>query len=177
MSMAESMIVAADRLKYDPCTGFLTWKTSLGSRSKVGARAGSVNGIGYRVIGINGRDLLAHRIAWFIHAGTIPCLIDHIDGDRDNNAILNLREATKSLNGANRGKQANNSSGYKGVKKRYHRWIAQIHVGGRNRYLGSFSSPEDASSAYERAALAEYGEFAHAEGVMRTQHAIREMGK
>jgi hypothetical protein len=148
-------------LSYDPVTGVFI---RLKSRSVrwIGKRAGSINALGYRIIRIGKRDHLAHRLAWFYMTGELPVdLIDHADGNQDNNVFANLREASKSTNGANRGKQANNTTGFKGVKKRYHRWIAQIHKGGQNTYLGSFESKELASAAYMAAAAQEYGEFAH----------------
>jgi hypothetical protein len=86
-------------------------------------------------------------------------MIDHKDCDPGNNAISNLRESCKSTNGSNRGPQRNNTSGFKGVKRRYRRWIAQIHIGGRNKYLGSFARIEDAAAAYAAAAAKEFGEF------------------
>ncbi len=160
MTSREILALVVERLSYDPSTGIFRWKTNGGSRARAGEQAGSVNKDGYRVIRLGKRDFYAHRLAWLTVHGEMPALIDHIDAARDNNSITNLRIASKSSNGANRGAQANNTSGFKGVKKRYHRWIAQMHVNGRNKYLGSFSSKEEAAKAYRMAAEQEYGEFA-----------------
>lgn len=150
-----------DLFSYDPVTGIFVRLKSVRPRRWVGKRAGSLNTDGYRVIRIGRIDYYAHRLAWFYVHGTCPTLLDHIDGNPDNNAIANLREASKSTNGANRGKQINNTTGFKGIKKRYHRWIAQIYIGGKNKYLGSFETKELAAAAYTVAARKEYGEFAH----------------
>ena len=90
--------------------------------------------------------------------------IDHRDGDRLNNTKENFRIATKSQNGFNRGKNRNNTSGFKGVswKRHVRKWVAQIHVGGKNHYLGLFGSPEEASAAYADAAKIHHGEFSRA---------------
>jgi len=148
-----------ERLNYDRQTGIFTWRTNGGSRAREGSLAGSVNSSGYRVIRIGGCDFYAHRIAWFFEFGVMVDLIDHIDGNPSNNAISNLREATKSKNGANRGKQANNTSGFKGVTKHYRKWVAQIQVNGRNLYIGLFETPEEASAAYTAKASTIFGEF------------------
>lgn len=145
---------------YDPLTGIFIRLKSPRMTRWAGKRAGSINSDGYRVIRVGGRDYYAHRLAWFYVTGHWPRLLDHIDGDTDHNAFANLREATKSSNGANRGKQINNTTGFKGVRKRYHRWIAQIHTGGKNTYLGSFPSKELAAAAYAKAASIEFGQFA-----------------
>lgn len=105
--------------------GGLYWKQP-GKRRTVGKRSGSVGFPGYRRISWKGKLCLEHRLIWEYFHGVPPTNhIDHIDGNKSNNSISNLREATKIENGANRGKQKNNKSGYKGVSwdnynKNYH---------------------------------------------------------
>jgi hypothetical protein len=147
---------------YNPETGELRWKESLANRRWRGKVAGCVNSVGYRIVGFMGKDRLAHRIAWLYVHGQLPEVMDHIDGDKLNNSIANLRPATKSTNGANRGPQRNNSSGFKGVKRHYRKWVAQITVNGRNTYIGLYNTPEEASTAYLIAAKIEYKGFARA---------------
>lgn len=88
--------------------------------------------------------------------------IDHVDGNGLNCARSNLRIATKSQNDANRGRQENNKSGYKGVHwaTRDKKWIAKIKVDGRQIYVGGFDNPVDAALAYDAAAHKYFGAFA-----------------
>jgi hypothetical protein len=88
--------------------------------------------------------------------------VDHKDGNGLDCRRHNLRAATTQQNQANRGVQANNTSGFKGVnwRKRDRKWRAQIRVSGRNRGLGHYATPEDAARAYDAAAREAFGEFA-----------------
>lgn len=85
-------------LHYDPASGRFTWLRATSWRVRVGAVAGSVNKrLGYVVIGIGGVTYYAHRLAWLYVHGEMPSdQIDHIDGDRANNALVNLRKASMS---------------------------------------------------------------------------------
>jgi hypothetical protein len=89
-------------------------------------------------------------------------LTDHINLDGLDNRRANLRPATHAENLRNRGRQTNNSSGFKGVtwNKRSRKWQAQIGVDRGKRYLGNFVDPEDAARAYDLAARDLHGEFA-----------------
>ena len=87
---------------------------------------------------------------------------DHINGDKIDNRRCNLRPATDAENHRNRPLRADNSSGFKGVRRRSdcNRWVAEISVGGRYLYLGLFESAVEAARAYNAAAVLHYGEFA-----------------
>jgi len=153
-------------LEYDPTTGGFTWKVRRGGKAKAASRAGSRHSCGYLQIRIDGVRHLAHRLAWAIHHGTMPprgIQVDHIDGDRANNRIGNLRLATNAENGRNRqnpGKR--NSSGSTGVlwRIRKQKWCAQITVNGRSIHLGYFTNKHDAIEARRLAEAKHFGEFA-----------------
>lgn len=152
-------------LHYDPETGEFTWICPNGTgKRKAGRRAGWTNAEGYRAISIDGKTYYGHHLAWFYVFGEWPSAeVDHRDKNQGNNAIKNLREATGSQNNANKGKNKNNTTGFKGVvllaSGRYRAAI------GHNRkliYLGCFDRAEDASEAYAAGAQRLYGEFARA---------------
>lgn len=157
-------------LRYDAETGDLWWLVRNDVPDRVNKRlAGkraftSINDKGYAHGGIHGVSYLAHRVSWALYYGVWPSRhIDHINGCRADNRIKNLREATNSENLMNRGKQSNNTSGYKGVyyRKDRSKWQAHIHLNGRNIYLGRFNTAEDAHKAYINAAMHMHGEFAN----------------
>jgi len=159
--------LTADNLRkvmaYDPSSGAFTWLARRSQRVLAGSVAGSICCLGYRTIGIEGRCYKAHRLAWLITYGKWPSgHLDHINGDRADNRIANLRMATVAGNMQNRGKMPSNKSGFKGVWFRLQRkrWVASISVDGRQRHLGTFHTPEQASAAYAEAARRLHGEFA-----------------
>lgn len=89
--------------------------------------------------------------------------VDHINETRSDNRKSNLRKATRSENLRNQGKYKNNTTGFKGVlwHKINKKWTAQIQIYGKGKHLGCFNTPEEASKAYEKAALELHGEFAN----------------
>ena len=141
--------------------GVLFWRVSKGTRAK-DMRAGSLYSSGYRNIGINGKKYKEHRLIFLYHRGYLPPMLDHRDLDRQNNPIGNLREATSTQNHANMPKQKNNTSGYKGAfwNKTAKKYMAQIKVNGKHKYLGYFDSPRMAALKYNFAAEEAFGKFA-----------------
>lgn len=152
-------------LDYDPETGILVWKQrprssfksdraySIFMAQRAGKEAGSVHPDGYRRASYRGRKHRTHRLAWMIAHGEIPDEIDHIDGNRLNNRIANLRDVTRAENTRNLSRLKANRSGTPGVRCRvdYDKWVAWIGVDGRQIYLGWFQSMDEAVAARKEA--------------------------
>ncbi|AZF94941.1 hypothetical protein HOU74_gp35 [Pectobacterium phage Phoria] len=148
-------------LHYNPVTGELT-RLRTGGGQLAGTIAGSTNKAGYTQVGVAGKLVYAHRIAWMLYYGEQPpAFIDHIDGDKSNNSIANLRAASKRENAHNQPKTAANTSGFKGVSRVRGRYQAQIRINSKHHHLGYYDTPEDAALAYEQVAKDTHGEFYH----------------
>ena len=147
-------------LRYEPKTGQFFWRISPNRRVKAGDVAGSKNR-GYVLIRVSGKLILAHRLAWFFVTGRWPKReLDHRNGRRDDNRFQNLREATHAQNQQNRTATKRSKSGHVGVfwDGRREHWFAQIRADGKQHYLGSHETVEDAAAAY-RAAKARLHSF------------------
>ena len=143
-----------ETLTYDPLSGSLRWLVTRGA-ARYGAVAGTLRPDGYRQIKIDGRTYKAHRLAWLHAHGVWPDdEIDHVNGDRADNRIANLRKATWIENQWNARRRVDNTSGFKGVSwhKENTRWRADIRVNGKAMGLGYHDTPEEAHAAYVAAA-------------------------
>jgi hypothetical protein len=140
----------------------LWWREQPGSVD-ISKPAGSIESKGYRLIGIKGKAYKAHRLIFLMHHGWLPKQIDHIDNNKSNNKLDNLRDATKNQNQHNQGKHKNNKSGYKGVTwhKRDKKWQAQIMINYKQKHLGYFDCPKEAHVAYCHVADKYHGDFAN----------------
>jgi hypothetical protein len=147
---------------YDHDTGILIRRRTTASNAQAGRAAGSLDGKGYLHVSIQKTFVRVHRIAYFLLHGTVPPVVDHIDGNKTNNRPGNLRAATQAQNVRNAGLSAKNTSGLKGVSQnsRSGKWHAQIKVNGKQTYLGRFDCPKAAAVAYNTAASQHFGEFA-----------------
>lgn len=158
------------RLHYNEKSGIFIWKIrevckptdKTWNKKFAGKETGYLRHNGYKVINLMGKEYSSSRLAWLYVHGVMPKKeIDHINGDRSDNRIENLREASRSENAINRGVQSNNTSGAKGVWKRkgMNSWVAEIGVRGKRVKLGSFRTREAAKNAYLLAAKSLHGEF------------------
>jgi hypothetical protein len=139
---------------YDPSTGILSRCVTRGS-GVTGRQSGNLSNNGYLQMCIDYQRQYAHRMVWLYVHGVLPSgAIDHIDGDRTNNRISNLRDVSVSLNNQNKrqARSDNKSSGVLGVSKapKYSRkpWLAKIQISGRTQHLGTFETVEQAHAAY-----------------------------
>jgi hypothetical protein len=146
-------------LAYDPATGVFTRRVDVGGRAKrfkAGTVAGCVDrSVGYVRITVDGRHLWAHRLAWFYVHGAWPLgQVDHINRERVDNRIANLRDVPQAINLQNR-------ADARGVCWEPHRrkWRATVSVENRNRFLGRFDTEEAARAAYLSAKRAAHPGF------------------
>jgi hypothetical protein len=161
-------------LSYDPLTGVLTWRERTPGMFSGGVRSpqarckrwntrfsGSValayvGTYGYMKGSVNGVTLAAHRVAWAVYYGAWPDMyIDHINGEKSDNRIENLRDVNRVQNGQNSKISARNTSGIIGVgwHKASSRWIAHIGLNGTCKTIGYFSEFGDAVRARQQADL------------------------
>jgi hypothetical protein len=137
-----------DLLAYNPDTGTFTARVSR-YKWRVGQEVGTTTMQGYRQIAVDGKLYKAHRLAWFWVTGEWPSKgLDHINRQRDDNRILNLREASQAENLQNR----------KAAGCYFHKtnrnWVAQIKVNQKVQHIGVFASKEEAHAAYRAAKTA-----------------------
>ena len=116
----------------------------------------------YRKVSIDNKLYFVHRLVYLYHTGELPEYVDHINGDRTDNRISNLRSATHSENIKNSKLREDSKSGYKNVsyhKKRNH-WVVSLKVNGYQKYIGAFKELELAGLVANQAREKYYGEFA-----------------
>lgn len=149
-----SVPLTAERLRkvleYDPETGIFTRATSFHNRY-VGKEAGTLTMDGYKSILINGKIYRAHRLAWLYTYDFFPeLMLDHVNGDRSDNRIANLRMCGYSNNQENRSLSGSGAIKYLGVyfDKRRKKFISQITSQGVTKHLGSFATALEAHEAY-----------------------------
>ena len=155
--MADEIIAARVRelLHYDPNTGIFTRKVRTAQRHKVGDRADFLivggNAEGYCRVSFDSERYLAHRVVWLYVHGKWPELdIDHINGNKSDNRLDNLREVDRSTNLQNlHVAKKSNKTGLLGVYLHTQgRYVARIQINGKGRYIGIFDCPKEAHEAY-----------------------------
>lgn len=147
-------------LFYDPETGIFTNRVNRGKHRSKGKQAGYVTAVGYVLLSVDNRRFYGHRAAWLMTYGRWPNnQIDHINGNRSDNRIANLRDVRHQVNMQNiRAAFRTNRSGCLGVylDKRRRKYVSQIVVNDRHIYLGQFDSAALAHSAYVEAKRAHH---------------------
>jgi HNH endonuclease len=130
--------------------GGLYWKKSCGSAGK-GRRAGNINSWGYRRILINRKMHKEHRLIFLLFHGYLPPMLDHINGDRADNRIENLRECTASQNLQNKAMHKNNKTGVKNVYwcGRAKRYVVSVICSG-TRFVKLCKTLEEAAKIAEK---------------------------
>ena len=155
---------AAQFVRYEPETGNFYWLVDRGRGVKAGDRAGHLSQ-GYITLNFRTNKVRAHRVAWFLCYGELPpCQIDHINRNRADNRICNLRLAVNNEadNLQNLGIRKDNTSGIPGVvwNRCKNRWVVRMYQSGRQICLGYFESFDDAVAA-RKAGEKKYYTFAH----------------
>lgn len=136
-------------LRYEPDTGALVWLVSRG-KCKAGDTVTCQDSRGYLVLGLDGVRHYAHRVAWALAYGVLPDgVVDHIDGDRSNNRLSNLRAVSVMVNTQNRHvPSARSKTQLLGVRKFGKSFRAQISIEGHTTHLGTFPTAAEAHDAY-----------------------------
>ncbi|OFC63056.1 HNH endonuclease [Candidatus Erwinia dacicola] len=151
-------------LHYDRDTGVFTRLKTRSSRAKEGEIAGWPSSGGYLRVCVDGKVHFCHRLAWLYEHGEFPsAFMDHINGDRQDNRISNIRQVSLSQNGFNRKMQSTNTSGIKGVSwcKEMKKWRAGIMHEGKHIHVGYFIEKIEAAEAIEKVRNELHGAFAN----------------
>lgn len=154
--------LVADCFEYKD--GFLYWKkvTHPNKQGLFNKPAGSIHKTGYRHITWMNKVYKAHRLIFMLHHGYLPPEVDHINGNRADNRIENLRPANRSENQCNRFALASNTSGYPGVSwhKKSNAWIVRVMKYGKTHCIGYFKNLELAGLVAAEARSIYHGEYA-----------------
>ena len=160
----ESNMISSEKANelFEYRDGNLYWKTPTTKRN-VGDLAGFVRSDGYKALFFNKKIYAYHRIIFLMHHGFLPQFIDHIDGNKLNNRIENLRQATKSQNCQNSKKPITNKSGSKNVywHKLAKKWCVELLNNGKKKYIGLFEDLELADLVAHEARSKFNGNFAN----------------
>ena len=143
---------------FDYVDGDLVRKTGGHRRKTAGSHTGE-----YRTILVNGETYKTHRLIFMYHHGYLPNQIDHIDGNKHNNNIDNLRSCRPSENSMNIGTRKNNAIGIKNVQweKSRKKWRVRIHANGSMVYCGRFDNLEAAKNAATESRNKYHGAYAN----------------
>jgi len=137
-------------LSYDPTTGIFMWRKKFNRTFPEGKVAGSKHSAGYISISVFNQKRLAHRLAWLYMTGNWPVEhIDHINGNKQDNRFVNLREVNRFQNLQNITKPTKaNKSGFLGVSAHQGKWRMQLMVNRKRIKISGFNTPEEAHQCY-----------------------------
>lgn len=158
---------------YDAGTGDLIWKERPMAHFRneadfkrwntrwAGKVSGNINAHGYRVCRVGGKNYRYARIIWEMHHGPIPdgMQIDHINGNRSDDRIVNHRCCTESQNYVNKLRHSRTSSGLKGVYANKGGWCSKIKAHGKMLHLGTYGTKAEAAVVFAKASLRYHGKF------------------
>jgi hypothetical protein len=141
--------------------GILCWRIRLG-RASPGSKVGSANGEGYLTVGINYKRYLVHRIIWVMHGNEPVPIIDHINNNKLDNRIENLRAADDIINTRNAKLRCDSTSGIKGVSwnKRERKWVGQVWHLGKLYRTKMFKDKKECAAKVRELREKLHGEFA-----------------
>lgn len=139
-------------LRYEPETGDFYWIQRDTIKKKLGTNASVVRSHGYLNICIDSQYYYTHRLAWFYVHGEWPNVIDHIDGDKANNSIENLRSVSQRCNVENVLKaRKHNKSKMLGAHKTKYGFYSSVVYNKKTVYLGHYKTAEEAHNVYLKA--------------------------
>ena len=152
---------------FDYRNGELYWMINPCKNVKIGDMAGSLNNKGYKRTSINKKIYSIHRLIFLMHYGYLPQCLDHIDGNKTNNKIENLREATPSQNCYNAKKSIINTSGVKGVSwdSNNKKWRVRFWISNIQKDFGSYYDIKVAKFIAETMRYKYHNAFANHGGV------------
>lgn len=149
---------------FDYKDGHLYWKKVMHHNKQylVGQEVGSIHKTGYRHVTWMGKIHKVHRLIFLLEHGYLPKEIDHINGDRQDNRLENLREVTRSENQFNKAMCSNNTSGFRGVNWHKHSksWVVRVCTKGKTKILGYFKDLELAGLVADEARNLYHGKYA-----------------
>jgi len=149
---------------FDHKDGHLYWKKVMHQNKQylVGQEVGSIHKTGYRHVTWMGKIHKVHRLIFLLEHGYLPKEIDHINGDRQDNRLENLRGVTRSENQFNKAMCSNNTSGFRGVNWHKHSksWVVRVCTKGKTKILGYFKDLELAGLVADEARNLYHGKFA-----------------
>ena len=158
-TLSEKQLLKRIKSKYDYHHGALHFKD--GER-RAGKKVGTRSGI-YMTTTVDGALYYVHRLTFLYCNGYLPKMLDHINNDRHDNRIENLREANRNQNSHNRVINKNNTSGVKGVTfhKKTGKWMARVRYNLDIIYCGIYSELKDAEIAVKKKREQLHGKYAN----------------